>query len=590
MREVRRVLKETIGNLEEKLDEVEKWKRAALQAECERMEAVEEMKRVASAARQQQQLRQGADRSSTRSGGAAGRAVQEEKDQEEVEQEEEEEDEEDEEEEEEEDDEDGPTPPPPPPKRGTPVRPPAKSPAKANALAAVAEDVVAAAAQEPPAASAPSYAATASTTRSSAASLSSIPKHPSATASSTESIVTQQSMLSVVQSPVGPVAASTAAFTSSSQSSVSVSHVTSHSNFQPSAMPPPTSAPLLPAAHLQPLQPAPTAVTVEVLQGTLNPQFFLFSPAAPPPQTFLSCHLPPSPTSFSALFGGHSPAYRLMCQLPLPADVKQRLVVALYAQVRGSTGGGGESAKVGELELDVQQAIASGAGISGTLQLWWDGDDKDSMSHHERLIATLPYSIRPATSLLSPAEESKQQLSYVDSYSSRVSNSPPASSSVRSSRRSSLITAAVVPKFTLTLTAASCSVVRLSRLQLRSQCSLSDLTAPLTALKSPTAPPSANNATASSHRLLVALQHPLSHYVDQLLRLHLSIDSVTASPVGYFDVPLRPLLADTAAVGSGVLCQGVKQQQWSAVHEPGSNMHIGSIEYELQWSVTAGDW
>ena len=204
------------------------------------------------------------------------------------------------------------------------------------------------------------------------------------------------------------------------------------------------------------------------------------------------------------------------------------------------------------------------------------------MSPQERLIATLPYSLRPSTTV-PVMEESKQQLSYVDSYSTRVSGSPPAPSSLRGSRRSSLVSAPVVARFTLTLHVLSCSVVRLSRMQLRSQCSVSDLSAPLAALTPPSAA-SSTGVAGRSHRLSVELHSPVEQCIDQLLRLHLSIDSLTAPPVGYFDLPLRPLLSDW----SGVRSEGVRQQQWSAVHEPGSDTHIGSIEYGLQWNVTSG--
>ena len=259
-------------------------------------------------------------------------------------------------------------------------------------------------------------------------------------------------------------------------------------------------------------------------------------------------------------------------------------MVALYAQVRGGAGGGGESAKVGEAEVDVQQAAAAGGG-SGALQLWWQGDDADGMSPQERLIATLPYSIRPATQPL--VEESKQQLSYVASHGTHVSASPPAPASLHVSRRASLASAVQTPHFTLTLTVASCSVVRLSRLQLRAQCSLPDFNAPLTALTPPATAPPAATASSASFRLSVPVHSPVAECAEQLLRVHLSIDSLAAAPVGYFDLPLRPLLSDTRSAASGVLCEGVRKQQWSAVHAPSSDMHIGSIEYALQWSLVA---
>ena len=583
MREVRRVLRETIGNLEEKLDEVEKWKRAALQAECERMQAIEEMKRVRTNLRQQQQQVEQAN---------ARQAVVEEEEEDEEQLDEEEEEDEDE------DDDDEPMLPPSPPKRSSSVRPSAKSPTKAResrppAAAAAVEEKEAATNELAATIANPSsvYASTATTTRSSAAPLPSITTRSSSSATTSSASITtavtgQSPAASLAQSPTASgIVASTAAFALASQSTITTSTVTSHPTSHPSPLSPPpfstSASALLPAAPFSLVQHTPTAVTVEVSQGALNPHFFLFSPSAPPPHTFLSCHLPPSPPSFSGLFGGHSPTYRLLCQLPLPADVKQRLVVALYAQVRGTAGGGGESAKVGEAELDVWQASAAGGG-TGTLQLWWEGDDKESMTPQERLIATLPYTVRPSTMLA--VEESKQQLSYMDSYSTRASASPPASSSLRGSRRASLTNAPVLPKFTMTLSIASCSVVRVSRLQLRSQCSLSDFNAPLTSL----APSSSSATSGCLHRLSVALHYPIAQCIDQLLRLHMSIDSVTAPPVGYFDIPLRPLLSDTSGGANGARCEGVRQQQWSAVHEPGTDVHVGSIEYGLQWSVTPG--
>ena len=598
MREVRRVLKETIGNLEEKFTEVEKWKAAALRAESERMEAIKAVKSVRRDIVRQQQQQQ-AEKVKGRSSGAVRQAARAEDEEEE---EEEQEEEDDDDEDEDDDEEDEPVVLPPPPKRSSSVRSPAKSPTRARQRSPVAAyEEKEAAVDEPSATNSTSvYAATAVPARSSAAPPPPlVTAHSSTTAATTGLMVTSQSIsASPALSPTSSaIAASTATFLSTLQqqsTTATTTTMSSHPTHQPSPLPPPLSStpasPLMHAAHFTPVQPTPTAVTVEVLQGTLNPHFFLFSPAAPPPHTFLSCHLPPSPPSFSALFGGHLPAYRLMCQLPLPADLRQRLVIALYAQVRGGAGGGGESAKVGEAELDVRQAIAAGGG-SGTLQLWWDGDDKESMSPQERLIATLPYTIRPTitTAVLQPTEESKQQLSYMDNYSTRVSASPPAPSSVRGSRRTSLVNAVVGPKFTMTLNVASCSVVRLSRLQLRSQCSVADFNAPLTSLTPSGASPTAGSA-GCSHRLSVSLHCPIAQCVDQLLRLHMSIDSLTAPPVGYFDVPLRPLLSDTSSGVSGARCEGVRQQQWSAVHEPGSDVHIGSIEYGLQWSVTSGSW
>ena len=584
MREVRRVLKETIGNLEEKLDEVEKWKRAALQAETERRQAVEVVKKVAKQITQQQASK------ATNQSGRGGRRTAEEDDDEEQGEEDEEEEEEDEEGDEEEEDE---PVVPQPIKRSSPVRSPAKSPIKAqrrvpvSAIAAEAkgsvQDEPAVAADQP----ASVYTHTAATARSSAA-----PPPPPITTHFAPATATSTVLgAPLLQSPTASVDAVSIAttFLSATQQQTTVTSV-GHPTSQPSLLPSPVwPVPTLPssmAAHFSPVQSPPSppsAVIVEVAQGTLNPQFFLFSAAAPPPHTFLSCHLPPSPPSFSALFGGHSPAYRMMCQLPLPADVRQRVVVAMYAQVRGGAGGGGESAKVGEAELDLWSAVPAG-GAAGTLQLWWEGDDKESMTAQERLIATLPYSIRPTTLLA--VEESKQQLSYIDSYSTRVSASPPAPSSVRASRRSSLTHAPVLSTFTMTLTTASCSVVRLSRLQLRSQCTIADFNAPLTATPLTAASSSSSStstaATRCAHRLSVSLHCPIAQCVDALLRLHMSIDSPTAVPVGYFDVPLRPLLCDASGAMRSV---GISEQQWSAVHEPGSDVHIGSIEYGLHWTI-----